>query len=135
MATSLIRFDDKHIFVVQAEMADDRALEVFIHNLAKPLITKIHGYLQKLGFLHASCMLGGCKLNHRPISALVEKWRPKTHTFHVPCEECTITLEDVALQLSLPVDGPIVTEATIIPNKEDLYATLLRKVPNKFDGG
>ncbi|XP_052878956.1 protein MAINTENANCE OF MERISTEMS-like [Gossypium arboreum] len=31
------------------------------------------------------------------------------HTFHLPCGECTITLEDVHLQLGLPVDGDAVT--------------------------
>ncbi|XP_016706333.2 protein MAIN-LIKE 1-like [Gossypium hirsutum] len=39
------------------------------------------------------------------LSALVERWRPETHTFHFPCGECTVTLEDVALQLRLPIDG------------------------------
>ncbi|XP_052486346.1 serine/threonine-protein phosphatase 7 long form homolog [Gossypium raimondii] len=27
------------------------------------------------------------------------------HTFHFPCGECTVTLEDVAVQLGLPIDG------------------------------
>ncbi|MBA0624655.1 hypothetical protein Godav_009969 [Gossypium davidsonii] len=26
------------------------------------------------------------------------------HTFHLPCRDCTISLEDVQLQLGLPVD-------------------------------
>ncbi|MBA0850509.1 hypothetical protein Goshw_000423 [Gossypium schwendimanii] len=33
------------------------------------------------------------------------------HTFHIPCEECTITLEDVQLQLELPVDGFVLTRS------------------------
>ncbi|KAH1072927.1 hypothetical protein J1N35_025255 [Gossypium stocksii] len=81
------------------------------------------------------CMLGSCKLDPRLISALVERWRPETHTFHLPCGECTITLEDVALLLSLLIDGSVVTRAMIIPGKEDFYTALLRKVLNKFDGG
>ncbi|RYR16138.1 hypothetical protein Ahy_B04g073073 [Arachis hypogaea] len=45
------------------------------------------------------------------INALVERWNPVTHTFHLPIGECTITLEDVALILGLqgtglPVTGP-----------------------------
>ncbi|MBA0857223.1 hypothetical protein Goshw_009124 [Gossypium schwendimanii] len=47
----------------------------------------------------------GCKLDPKLISALTERWRPETHTFHLLCGECTITLEDVQLQLRLPVDG------------------------------
>ncbi|KAG8478571.1 hypothetical protein CXB51_028344 [Gossypium anomalum] len=38
------------------------------------------------------------------ISALVERWCTKTHTFIMSCGECTITLEDVAMQLGLRVD-------------------------------
>ncbi|KAH1107619.1 hypothetical protein J1N35_011387 [Gossypium stocksii] len=51
----------------------------------------------------------GCKLDPKLISALIERWRPKTHTFHLPCGECTITLENVQLQLGLPVDGSALT--------------------------
>ncbi|KAF7822032.1 serine/threonine-protein phosphatase 7 long form-like protein [Senna tora] len=39
------------------------------------------------------------------VSALVERWRPETHTFHFPQGVCTITLEDVAMQLGLPCGG------------------------------
>ena len=43
------------------------------------------------------------------ISALVERWRLETHMFHFSCGECMIILEDVELQLSLPVEGEAVT--------------------------
>ncbi|QHN84453.1 uncharacterized protein DS421_16g528750 [Arachis hypogaea] len=48
------------------------------------------------------------------ISALVERWRPETHTFHLPWSEVTITLQDVAYHLDLrahrnPVGGACVT--------------------------
>ncbi|KAF1864589.1 hypothetical protein Lal_00039218, partial [Lupinus albus] len=39
----------------------------------------------------------------------VNIWRPETHTFHLPHGECTITLEDVSLQIrvnGLPIVGP-----------------------------
>ena len=35
-----------------------------------------------------------------------------THTFHLPSEEMTITLEDVSIHLGLPVDGLPVTGLT-----------------------
>ncbi|MBA0765808.1 hypothetical protein Gotri_014945 [Gossypium trilobum] len=73
--------------------------------MEKPAIPEIHGYL----------------------------WRPETHTFHLPCGECTITLEDVALQLGLPMDGLVIKESVIVSGKKDLYTTLLGKVQDKFE--
>ena len=52
------------------------------------------------------------KIDHHLVTALVERWRPETHTFHLPVGECTITLEDVALQLGIRVDGRPITGAT-----------------------
>ena len=46
------------------------------------------------------------------ISALVERWKPECHTFHFPYGECTVTLEDVALRLGLPINGLVVTGTT-----------------------
>ena len=42
------------------------------------------------------------------LSALVDRWRPETHTFHLPCGELTVTLQDVAMILGLPIDGTAV---------------------------
>ncbi|MBA0787162.1 hypothetical protein Gotri_026246 [Gossypium trilobum] len=77
-------------------------------------------------------MLRGYKLDPTLISALVERWRP---TFHLPCEKCTITHKDVALQLDLPVDRSVVMGLVVVPGKEDLCETFLGKVSNKFYGG
>ncbi|QHN93372.1 uncharacterized protein DS421_17g592110 [Arachis hypogaea] len=45
-------------------------------------------------------------MSHRPtVDALVERWRPKMHTFHLPHGECMITLEDVVMILGLRTDG------------------------------
>ena len=39
------------------------------------------------------------------LTALVDRWRPETHTFHLPFGEMTPTLQDVSLLLGLPIAG------------------------------
>lgn len=50
--------------------------------------------------------------NGPALTALVDRWRPETHTFHLPCGELTVTLEDVAIILALPIQGRAVTGDT-----------------------
>jgi hypothetical protein len=44
-------------------------------------------------------------VDYKFILALLERWRPETHTFHLPFGECTVTLEDVYMLLGLRIDG------------------------------
>ncbi|XP_025616527.1 serine/threonine-protein phosphatase 7 long form homolog [Arachis hypogaea] len=76
-----------------------------------PLHDRIIPYLETAGLYHLA------RLNSQwfwvdepPLSAFIERWRPETHTFHMPFGECTITLQDVAYQLDLPIDGKPVSE-------------------------
>lgn len=39
------------------------------------------------------------------LTALVDRWRPETHTFHLPCGEMAITLRDVSMLIGLPLAG------------------------------
>jgi hypothetical protein len=46
------------------------------------------------------------------LSALVDRWRPETHTFHLSCGELTPTLKDVSMITALPIKGtPLVPAA------------------------
>jgi len=44
-------------------------------------------------------------LNAAAITALVDRWRPETHTFHLRTGEMTPTLQDVSMILGLPIEG------------------------------
>ncbi|MBA0550699.1 hypothetical protein Golob_021623, partial [Gossypium lobatum] len=103
---------------------------MYIRNLPAPPSPLIEPYLRDARFLNVALMDEGCKLNHTLVSALGERWRPKTHKFHLPCGECTITLEDMQLQLELPMDGLVVTRQSIPPTPydiEDLHHIDLRE--------
>ncbi|KAF7824051.1 serine/threonine-protein phosphatase 7 long form-like protein [Senna tora] len=66
------------------------------------------------------------------VTALIMWWRLETHTFHmaIGIGEATITLEDVATQLGLPIDRKEVVESTNY-NWAQLGQELLGKTPVK----
>jgi len=69
-------------------------------------------------------------VDHALVTSLVERWRPETHTFHFPTGECTITLQDISLQLGLNIDGPPIVGPTMF-DWEEIYDTYLGVAPVK----
>lgn len=69
---------------------------------------RILQYIRQMGF-YGAYRLGFIQYDWGLITALVERWRVETHTFHLPIGETTITLQDVGILLGLPVDGLPVT--------------------------
>ncbi|XP_048567141.1 protein MAIN-LIKE 1-like [Triticum urartu] len=44
--------------------------------------------------------------NNAPaLTALIDHWRPETHSFHLRTGEMTVTLQDIAMITGLPIDG------------------------------
>ncbi|KAL8485382.1 hypothetical protein ACS0TY_027618 [Phlomoides rotata] len=68
------------------------------------LHSRVLDVLHDMGFYHvARC--GLMVVDNHLITALVERWRPETHTFHFPVGEATVTLQDVAIIWGLHIDG------------------------------
>ncbi|XP_052117786.1 serine/threonine-protein phosphatase 7 long form homolog [Arachis duranensis] len=73
---------------------------------------RVEDHLRITGFYHVS-QIGIVQCQKALVNALIERWHPDTHTFHLPIGECAVTLEDVALILGLPTDGLPVTGMTM----------------------
>ncbi|XP_015961385.1 serine/threonine-protein phosphatase 7 long form homolog [Arachis duranensis] len=72
----------------------------------------VEAYLQEIGFYYVS-QIGVVQYQLAMINALIERWRPETHTFHFPVGECAVSLEDVVMILSLPTNEIPVTGPTM----------------------
>ena len=117
--TSVLKHQEHHIsgsVWAKEEMGSARVLNVrravdtVMGNGVVPL--RIIPHLQAAGFYEVAKISSNMSFDARLISSMVERWRPETHTFHMPIGECTITFQDVAVLLGLRVDGEPVTGET-----------------------
>ncbi|KAL9664442.1 hypothetical protein QQ045_019842 [Rhodiola kirilowii] len=81
-------------------------------------------------------LIPAISLDNPLISALVERWRRETNTFHLTVGEMTVTLEDVAYLLGLSIDGDPVIGVTYT-SCDKVCQTYLGRVPdsNYTSGG
>jgi len=70
-------------------------------------------YVSEAGFADIH-RLAWSSIDRQLITALVERWRQETHSFHLPVGEATVTLRDVAILTRLPVHGSVVTGGAIV---------------------
>ncbi|QHN98828.1 uncharacterized protein DS421_13g392800 [Arachis hypogaea] len=95
---------------------------------------RVEEHLRSTGFYHVS-QIGVVQCQKALVNALVERWHPDTHTFHLPVGECAVSLEDVAMIFGLPTEGLPVTGMTL-SSFEALEAECLHQfgvAPRKSD--
>ncbi|XP_016740271.1 protein MAIN-LIKE 2-like [Gossypium hirsutum] len=120
---SLIK-NDGHISNTVNNMGPYRALRGRVNDLGYSLDERLMPYLELAGF-GSIALIRTFDLWYDLISKLVKRWRPVTHAFHLQCGESTVTLEDVALQLELLIDGSAVTGISAIAEPVSLCYSLL----------
>ncbi|KAF1896977.1 hypothetical protein Lal_00034678 [Lupinus albus] len=127
MAESLLRLQDQHRSSVINYLEPSKDVIRMRHvNMfdEEPLLNDI---LQLTGFSKLYS-LRSLNIDSCLITALVERWRSETHTFHLPHGECTITLKDVSLQIGVNVNGLPLAGPTYFDWNE-ICEELLGKVP------
>jgi len=70
--------------------------------------------------------------DHSLLTALVDRWRPETHTFHFRWGEMTVTLQDVACLLGLPLAGEAVGPSE---PADDWHVDLAQRFNHVLPGG
>ncbi|KAD3641223.1 hypothetical protein E3N88_30447 [Mikania micrantha] len=68
--------------------------DFWMHLNSNPIPENVMEFITLAGF-GGIIQCGNRRLDRALISALVERWRPETHTFHLPVGETTVTLQDV----------------------------------------
>ncbi|KAK7387045.1 hypothetical protein VNO78_27519 [Psophocarpus tetragonolobus] len=104
----LVLYDqDKHVSTAVWDGQERGALRCHEHTSKLDQWTLTHKQIELVekagfGFLRS---IPAISLDNPLISALVERWRRETNTFHLNVGEMTVTLKDVALLLGLAIDG------------------------------
>ncbi|KAH1096594.1 hypothetical protein J1N35_013515 [Gossypium stocksii] len=117
----VIVFED---LIMVPKIISSRALRGRVNSLGYSSDEQLIPYLE-LARYGSAALVRTFDLQYDLISTLVECWRPETHTFHLPCGECTVILENVALQLGLSIDGSAVTGVSAIAVLAALCYSLL----------
>ncbi|CAN6303876.1 unnamed protein product [Urochloa humidicola] len=95
-------------------------------------------YLRRAGLLPlARVVCAGLPVMDGPLlTCFVDRWRPETHSFHLPCGEVTVGLQDVAMILGLPLEGQAVTGIIQSDGWRDMVeAAIGLRPPEAAEGG
>ncbi|XP_038703728.1 protein MAIN-LIKE 2 [Tripterygium wilfordii] len=105
--SSVLYDQDKHVSSAVWEGQERGALRCHEHTLKLGewrLTPKQIELVEEAGFGYLR-KIPAISLDNPLISALVERWRRETNTFHLTVGEMTVSLQDVALLLGLAIDG------------------------------
>ena len=108
---------------------EDTRFRVHSHTHIQPSAIIIP-YLKQVGFAKVA-KISSLKIDSKLVVTFLERWRPETHTFHLPTGECTITLEDVSMLFGLRINGKPVNDYTNVTN--DVYFENLGLKPTTLD--
>ncbi|XP_075100727.1 serine/threonine-protein phosphatase 7 long form homolog [Nicotiana tabacum] len=98
----------------------------FLHD--RVLHERVVHRLQATGF-YRIIEIGRIQVDWALITALIERWRPETHTFHLPIGETTVTLQDIEVLYGLPADGMAVSlPIAMIYMSRDHYLDMLHQL-------
>ncbi|KAD7477669.1 hypothetical protein E3N88_00805 [Mikania micrantha] len=95
--------------------------DLWKHLKSHPIPENVMEFITLAGF-GGIVQCGNRRLDRALISALVERWRPETHTFHLPIGETTITLQDVNILWGLPIEGNVVSGVELNLNNSQITA-------------
>ncbi|XP_054817322.1 protein MAIN-LIKE 2-like isoform X2 [Prosopis cineraria] len=104
---SVLYDQDKHVSTAVWDGQERGALRCHEHTSKLDqwtLNSKQVELIEKAGFGYLRS-IPAISLDNPLISALVERWRRETNTFHLNVGEMTVTLKDVALLLGLAING------------------------------
>ncbi|XP_073121961.1 serine/threonine-protein phosphatase 7 long form homolog [Henckelia pumila] len=91
--------------IIRAKRSDNLIWKLYTEN---GLHSRVKAFLHHMGFLGV-LQCGLRVYDHHLITALVERWRRETHTFHFRYGEATITLQDISIIWGLPIHGDVIS--------------------------
>ena len=118
-------------------MADERTVFDQLHLRSGAVHEKMEyderytEYIRKTGLLPFVSLVSRSmsKMNPCAITALVDRWRPETHTFHFFGGEVSVTLQDVTMISGLPIKGEPICFSTDSEGWHETMVGLIGKEP------
>ncbi|XP_047965339.1 protein MAIN-LIKE 1-like [Salvia hispanica] len=88
ISNKLLNDGTTYLFKVKVRQTESKILDTDIHD-------NVRYWLDIFGFKCVMDCGKSMKVDNEIITALLERWRSETHTFHLPIGEATVTLEDM----------------------------------------